>query len=103
MPQVTASMLTALRGDPALPDEHTLTRYLADVDGPFGIRAEYVRDMLVTGTTDEVAAHLADAARWGARRVVVTFAGGDWHRQAELLADARAMLGLTTPGTSDRV
>ena len=59
--------------------------------------------MLVTGTTDEVAAHLADAAREGARRVVVTFAGGDWHRQAELLADARAMLGLTTPGTSYRV
>ena len=63
MPRVTASMLTALRGDPALPDEHTLTRYLADVDGPFGIPAEYVRDMLVTGTTNEVAAHLADAAR----------------------------------------
>ena len=103
MPQVTASMLTALRGDPALPDEHTLTRYLADVDGPFGIPAEYVRDMLVTVTTDEVAAHLADAGRWGARRVVVTFAGGDWHGQAELLADARAILGLTTPGTSDRV
>jgi hypothetical protein len=96
-------MLTALRGDPALPDEHTLTRQLADADGPFGIPAGYVRDMLVTGTTDEVAAHLADAARAGARRVVVTFAGGDWHRQAELLADARALLGLTTPGTSDRV
>jgi len=103
MPQVTASMLTALRGDPALPDEHTLTRQLADADGPFGIPAGYVRDMLVTGTTDEVAAHLADAAHWGARRVVVTFAGGDWHRQAELLADARALLGLTTPGTSDKV
>jgi alkanesulfonate monooxygenase SsuD/methylene tetrahydromethanopterin reductase-like flavin-dependent oxidoreductase (luciferase family) len=103
MPQVTASMLTALRGDPALPDEHTLTRQLADADGPFGIPAEYVRDMLVTGTTDDVAAHLADAARGGAGRVVVTFAGGDWHRQAELLADARALLGLTTPATSDRV
>jgi hypothetical protein len=55
------------------------------------------------GTTDEVAAHLPDAAHWGARRVVVTFARGDWRRQAELLADARALLGLTTPGTSDRV
>ena len=64
---------------------------------------KYVRDMLVIGTTDEVAAHLADAAHRDARRVVVTFAGGDWHRQAELLADARALLGLTTPGTSDRV
>jgi hypothetical protein len=33
--------------------------------------------MLVTGTADEVAAHLSDASLWGARRVVVTFAGGD--------------------------
>ena len=81
MPQVTGSMLAALRGDPALPDEHTLTRYLADVDGPFGIPAEYVRDMLVTGTTNGVAAHLADAARWGTRRVVVTFAGGGTARR----------------------
>ena len=39
MPQVTAPMLTALTGDPALPDEHTLTRQLADVRGPFGIPA----------------------------------------------------------------
>jgi alkanesulfonate monooxygenase SsuD/methylene tetrahydromethanopterin reductase-like flavin-dependent oxidoreductase (luciferase family) len=99
-PQVTASMLTALKGDSALPGEHTLARQLADVDGPFGIPAEYVRDTLVIGTTGEVAAQLADAARWGARRVVVSFAGGDWHRQAELLADARALLGLTTPGTA---
>jgi hypothetical protein len=96
VPQVTASMLAALTGDPALPDEPTLTRQLADVDGPFGIPADYVPDMLVIGTTDQVAAHLADAAHRGARRVVATFAGGDWHRQAELLADARALLGLTT-------
>jgi alkanesulfonate monooxygenase SsuD/methylene tetrahydromethanopterin reductase-like flavin-dependent oxidoreductase (luciferase family) len=103
MPQVTASMLTALRGDPALPDEHTLTRRLADVDGMFGIPAEYVRDVLVTGTADEVASHLADAAHSGAQRVVVSFAGGDWHRQAELLADARALVGLAAGRVQVRV
>jgi hypothetical protein len=32
VPQVTASVLTALKGDPALPDEYTLTRQLADGD-----------------------------------------------------------------------
>ena len=37
LPQITVSVLTALRGDPAPPDEYTLTRQLADVDGPFGI------------------------------------------------------------------
>lgn len=93
VPHVTVSMLTALRGDPALPDEHALTRQLTDADGPFGIPVEHVRDMLVTGRAGEVAAHLADAADRGARRVVVTFAGGDWHRQAELLANAKALVG----------
>lgn len=93
VPEVTVSMLAALTGDPALPAEDTLIRQLADVDGPFGIPAEYVRDMLVIGTPDQIAVHLADAAASGAGRVVVTFAGGDWNRQAELLASARALLG----------
>lgn len=92
-PQVTVSMLTALKDDPALPDEDTLIRQLTDMDGPFGIPAEYVRQALVTGSQDEVAAQLADAAKNGASGVVVSFAGGNWNRQAELLAGARALLG----------
>jgi alkanesulfonate monooxygenase SsuD/methylene tetrahydromethanopterin reductase-like flavin-dependent oxidoreductase (luciferase family) len=93
VPQVTVAMLTALKDDPALPDDDTLLRQLADVDGPFGIPAEYVRQALVTGSPDEVAAQLADSAKNGASRVVVSFAGGNWSRQAELLAGARALLG----------
>jgi len=93
VPQVTVSMLAALKGDPALPDEGTLIRRLTDIDGPFGIPAEYVRQALVTGSQDDVAARLADSAKNGASRVVVSFAGGNWDRQAELLAGARAMLG----------
>jgi alkanesulfonate monooxygenase SsuD/methylene tetrahydromethanopterin reductase-like flavin-dependent oxidoreductase (luciferase family) len=93
VPQVTVSMLTALKDDPALPGEDTLIRQLTDIDGPFGIPAEYVRQTLVAGSQEEVAAHLADSAKNGASRVVVSFAGGDWNRQAELLAGARALLG----------
>jgi alkanesulfonate monooxygenase SsuD/methylene tetrahydromethanopterin reductase-like flavin-dependent oxidoreductase (luciferase family) len=93
VPQVTVSMLTALTDDPALPDEDTLIRQLADVDGQFGIPAEYVRQVLVTGSVEEVAAQLADSAKNGASRVVVSFAGGNWNRQAELLAGAKALLG----------
>jgi alkanesulfonate monooxygenase SsuD/methylene tetrahydromethanopterin reductase-like flavin-dependent oxidoreductase (luciferase family) len=93
VPQVTASMLAALNEDRALPDEDTLIRQLTDVDGPFGIPAGYVGETLVLGSRDEVAARLADSAGSGASRVVVSFAGGDWNRQAELLAEARALLG----------
>jgi alkanesulfonate monooxygenase SsuD/methylene tetrahydromethanopterin reductase-like flavin-dependent oxidoreductase (luciferase family) len=93
VPQVTVSMLVALRGDPALPDEDTLIRQLTDIDGPFGIPAEYVRQTLVAGSQEEIGAQLADSAKNGASRVVASFAGGDWHRQAELLASARALLG----------
>jgi alkanesulfonate monooxygenase SsuD/methylene tetrahydromethanopterin reductase-like flavin-dependent oxidoreductase (luciferase family) len=93
VPQVTVSMLTALKGDPALPDEDTLIKQLTDIDGPFGIPAEYVRQTLVAGTQEEIGAQLADSAKNGASRVVVSFAGGDWNRQAELLAGAMSLLG----------
>ncbi len=92
VPQVTVAMLVALRGDPAMPDDATLIRRLTDIDGPFGIPAGYVRQTLVAGSQEEVAAQLADSAKNGASRVVVSFAGGDWNRQAELLAGARALL-----------
>jgi alkanesulfonate monooxygenase SsuD/methylene tetrahydromethanopterin reductase-like flavin-dependent oxidoreductase (luciferase family) len=93
VPQVTVGMLTALTGDPALPSEDILIQQLTRVDGPFGIPAEYVRQALVTGSQEEVAARLADSAKNGASRVAVSFAGGDWNRQAELLAAARSLLG----------
>ena len=92
VPQVTVSIMGAMTEDPALPDEDTLIRQLADVDGPFGIPAEYVRDVLVLGTQEEIAARLAGCAKDGASRVVLSVAGGDWNRQAELLAGARALL-----------
>jgi hypothetical protein len=93
VPPVTVSMLVAMKGDQALPDEDTLIQQLTDIDGPFGIPAEYAREALVAGSQHEVAAQLADSARNGASRVVVSFAGGDWNRQAELLAGASTLLG----------
>jgi alkanesulfonate monooxygenase SsuD/methylene tetrahydromethanopterin reductase-like flavin-dependent oxidoreductase (luciferase family) len=92
VPEVTLAMLAALTGDPALPDEDTLIRSLTDVDGLFAIPAGYARDTLVTGTPAQIATRLAEAGGRGAARVVVTFAGGHWPRQAELLAQAAALL-----------
>ena len=81
-------MLAAIEGDPSLPDHDALARTLTDLDGMYGIPAEQVDAFLVRGSTTDRAALLAGYADSGAERVVVTLAGGDWYRQAELLAEA---------------
>jgi alkanesulfonate monooxygenase SsuD/methylene tetrahydromethanopterin reductase-like flavin-dependent oxidoreductase (luciferase family) len=91
-PAITASMLAVIEGDPSLPDHDALVRTLTDVDGMYGIPADQVGAFLVRGGPTEIAARLAAYGDSGAERVVVTIAGGDWRRQAELLADARARL-----------
>lgn len=92
VPAVTVSTMVALTGDPAVPDHDTLVARLTDPDGPFGIPAEAVASMLVTGGPDEVGEVLAEHAAAGAARVVVSFVAGTWDRQAELLAEARSRI-----------
>lgn len=92
-PSVTASVLAALTGDPALPDHDGLVRILTDPDGVYGMPSDQVPNMLLRGGPAEVAARLTEYGEAGAERVVVTLAAGDWMRQAELLAEAGAMLG----------
>jgi alkanesulfonate monooxygenase SsuD/methylene tetrahydromethanopterin reductase-like flavin-dependent oxidoreductase (luciferase family) len=91
-PPVTAGMLTALTGDPALPDHDGLVRTLTDPDGVFGMPEDMIPTMLVSGGPAEIASRLAEYGDVGAERVVVSFAAGDWRRQVELLAEARALL-----------
>ena len=91
-PALTASMMTAISGDSALPPRDALVRRLTDVDGMYGIPTSQVTTLLITGGPAEIAAHLAEYSDIGAERVVVTLTAGDWHRQAELLAEARALL-----------
>jgi hypothetical protein len=91
-PAITASMLAAIEGDPALPDRDGLVRTLTDGDGMYGIPAGQVDAILVRGGPTDIAARLAAYADSGVERVVVTLAAGDWQRQAELLAEARAQL-----------
>jgi alkanesulfonate monooxygenase SsuD/methylene tetrahydromethanopterin reductase-like flavin-dependent oxidoreductase (luciferase family) len=92
-PPVTASMVAALTGDPALPDHDGLVRALTDPDGMFGMPADAVPDTLTLGGPAKVAARIAEYGEAGAERVVVTLVAGDWMRQAELLAEAGALLG----------
>jgi alkanesulfonate monooxygenase SsuD/methylene tetrahydromethanopterin reductase-like flavin-dependent oxidoreductase (luciferase family) len=92
-PAIVGSAAVAIGGDPALPGRDALVRKLADPDGLYGMPAEAVPDMVVTGGPDAVAERLAGLGAIGAREVVVTLTAGDWFRQAELLAEARSRLG----------
>ncbi|MGZ4707117.1 MAG: LLM class flavin-dependent oxidoreductase [Acidimicrobiales bacterium] len=90
-PTITGSLSVAMDGDPTRPDRAGLVRRLSDPDGMFGMPAESVADMLVTGPPAAVAERIDAWAELGAERVVVTLAAGDWFRQAELLAEAAAL------------
>jgi alkanesulfonate monooxygenase SsuD/methylene tetrahydromethanopterin reductase-like flavin-dependent oxidoreductase (luciferase family) len=91
-PSVTTSIMVALSGDPSLPDESSLTRLLSDPDGLYAIPADHVAQVLVSGRPTTVAARLAEYKRADVERVVVTIVGGDWRHQAELLAEACALV-----------
>lgn len=92
LPHLTASTMVALEGDPALPSPGGVRALLTDPRGRFGMPAEAADDAVVRGDPAAVAEHLAALAGAGADRVVVTVAAGDWHRQADLLAEAVALL-----------
>lgn len=87
-PPATTSATVALDGDTSLPDHATIIRSLSDPEGMFAIPAEHAEESLVHGDPDFVAGHLNELAAHGVRRVVVTLVGGDWFRQADLLARA---------------
>ena len=92
VPAITGSVSTAIDGDPALPDYDGLVRELSDPDGVYGMPADAVPGILVTGGPAAVADRISALGAIGAERVVVTLAAGNWSRQLELLADATAML-----------
>jgi len=87
-PAITTNVFVAMHGDPSLPDRATMLRTLTDPDGLFGLPAEFAENAVVAGEPAVIAEHLSRLAASGVERAVVTFVGGDWNRQAELLAEA---------------
>jgi hypothetical protein len=85
------AMSVAIDGDPTLPDREGLVRKLTDPDGMYGMPAEAVPDILVTGGPAAIAERITAFRAIGAERVVVTLAAGNWAHQAELLAEATAL------------
>ncbi len=93
VPALTGSVMAAIDGDAALADRAGLVRRLTDPDGVYGMPADAVDDLVVTGGPSAVAERIAAFGDLGAERVVLSLAGGDWARQAELAAEAAALLG----------
>ena len=87
-PAITGSVSVALDGDPSLPARDEILRRLADPDGVYGMPADAIPSILVSGGVEAVRERVAGWAAIGAERVVFTLVAGDWHRQAELLAEA---------------
>jgi alkanesulfonate monooxygenase SsuD/methylene tetrahydromethanopterin reductase-like flavin-dependent oxidoreductase (luciferase family) len=94
-PPVTASLMTAIAGDPDLPGQDGLTHRLTDPDGMFAIPADQIPAVLHAGPPSQIAARLAEQFGSGFERVVISVAAGNWFRQAELVAEAANLLGVT--------
>jgi hypothetical protein len=58
----------------------------------FGMPPEAIDDIVVTGGPTALADQIGALHAIGAERVVVSVVAGDWHRQAELIAEAIAPL-----------
>lgn len=84
-PEITGSVLAALDGDPARPDQAGLVRRLTDPDGMFGMPRQAVD---VVGDSTGLAERIDAVRAAGAHRVVVSIVAGDWFRQTELIAEA---------------
>jgi hypothetical protein len=59
----------------------------------YGMPPAAVPDMVVTGGPAAVADRIEALGEIGAERVVISIAAGSWDRQAELVAEAAALLG----------
>jgi alkanesulfonate monooxygenase SsuD/methylene tetrahydromethanopterin reductase-like flavin-dependent oxidoreductase (luciferase family) len=59
----------------------------------YGVPPERAAALLVTGGAAQAAERFAEYARAGAEHLVLGVIGGDWRRQCELIAEARALLG----------
>jgi alkanesulfonate monooxygenase SsuD/methylene tetrahydromethanopterin reductase-like flavin-dependent oxidoreductase (luciferase family) len=92
VPEVTASAMVAIDGDPTLPDHASVVRSITDPDGLYAFPPEAAESALISGDPAAVAARLASFVDAEVHRIVVTSVAGDWFRQAELLAEALRLL-----------
>jgi alkanesulfonate monooxygenase SsuD/methylene tetrahydromethanopterin reductase-like flavin-dependent oxidoreductase (luciferase family) len=89
-PIIAVGATGALGSGDGIPTHAEIAVRLRDA---YGIPAARADGIPITGEPHEVAHRLAAYRDAGARHLVMGFSGGDWRRQCELLAEARAILG----------
>jgi alkanesulfonate monooxygenase SsuD/methylene tetrahydromethanopterin reductase-like flavin-dependent oxidoreductase (luciferase family) len=73
-------------------DQSTVDEYEARLAGTYGVSAEAARTLPITGSARQAADQLAEYAAVGVRHLVLGLVGGDWKRQCDRLAEAKALL-----------
>lgn len=66
---------------------------IAGLTQGYGIPREWAAAIPITGSPAQAAERFAEYAGVGADHLVLGIIGGDWQRQCELIAEARALLG----------
>ncbi|BCJ56929.1 hypothetical protein [Micromonospora endophytica] len=87
-PTIAVGATGALGSGDDLP---TRSEIAAGLSKAYGLAAERAAAIPITGTPQQAAQRLAAYRRAGARHLVFGCSGGDWRRQCELLAEARAL------------
>lgn len=83
----TASVIVSLRDDLTAPTDDELIAALSDPDGKYAMPADAAATLPIR-EPDALRRRLDALGELGVDRVVVDVAGGDWFRQAELVAKA---------------
>ncbi|MCU1393554.1 MAG: hypothetical protein JWM34_1982 [Ilumatobacteraceae bacterium] len=90
--QIIGSVMAALDDDPAVPSGEEIVRIVSDPDGVFGMPADVVLGTVLRGGIEVLAQRIEAWAAIGASRVVISVVAGDWFRQADLVAEAAALV-----------
>ncbi|MDT3438057.1 MULTISPECIES: LLM class flavin-dependent oxidoreductase [unclassified Pseudofrankia] len=89
VPTIAVGATGALGNGAGLPTRDEIAARLSQA---YEIPPDRATTIPITGSPDEAAERLAAYHAAGARHLVMGFAGGDWRRQCDLLAEARARL-----------
>lgn len=73
-----------------------LEAFTAEVTQGYGVPPAVAARLPITGSPARAAERFAEYARAGAEHLVLGVIGGDWRRQCELIAEARALLPART-------
>jgi alkanesulfonate monooxygenase SsuD/methylene tetrahydromethanopterin reductase-like flavin-dependent oxidoreductase (luciferase family) len=87
-PVVAIGAAGALGSGPGIPTREEIAATISDA---YGMTPERAATIPITGEPGQAAERLAAYQAAGAGHIVMGFSGGDWRRQCDLLAEARAL------------